>query len=439
MPEKERPLYFENFDLENVVTPVNVPALKQLLDETGYNLEKSKKIIDGFTNGFSLGYSGNENVQRTAPNLKLRIGNPTILWNKVMKEVKNKRYAGPFETIPFDNYIQSPIGLVPKDNGTDTRLIFHLSYPRNGKKKSVNANTDPSLCSVKYPDFSDAIKLCMKEGIACKLGKSDMQAAFRNLGILKKHWKFLVIMAISPIDGKKYYFVDKALPFGSSISCAHFQDFSNAVAHIVKKKSGKSLVNYLDDYLFAALLAMICNNHIQLFLDICETINFPVSLGKTFWADTRIIFLGMLIDTVAQTVSVPISKIEKAIDLIQTVLNKVSRKITMKDLQKLCGFLNFLCRCIVPGRAFTRRLYAYTAGKDLKPHHHIRVTGEMRSDLTMWLQFLHQPEAYCRPFIDFENTLMADEINFYTDAPRPSAGGDIGIICGWLNFGIKNT
>ena len=43
-----------------------------------------------------------------------------ILWNKVMKEVEAKRFAGPFEKIPFDNFIQSPIGLVPKDGGKST-------------------------------------------------------------------------------------------------------------------------------------------------------------------------------------------------------------------------------------------------------------------------------------------------------------------------------
>ena len=47
-----------------------------------------------------------------------------------MKEIAEKRMAGPFEDIPFEHFIQSPIGLVPKDGGKKTRLIFHLSYPR---------------------------------------------------------------------------------------------------------------------------------------------------------------------------------------------------------------------------------------------------------------------------------------------------------------------
>ena len=79
------------------------------------------------------------NVRRLSPNLKLRVSNVTVLWNKVMKEVKAKRYAGSFamDNPPFEYFIQSPIGLVPKDGGKATKLIFHLSYPRSGQ--SVNS------------------------------------------------------------------------------------------------------------------------------------------------------------------------------------------------------------------------------------------------------------------------------------------------------------
>ena len=31
-----------------------------------------------------------------------------------MKEVQANRVASPYKSIPFDNFIQSPIGLVPK-------------------------------------------------------------------------------------------------------------------------------------------------------------------------------------------------------------------------------------------------------------------------------------------------------------------------------------
>ena len=62
--------------------------------------------------------------------------------------------------------------------------------------------------------------------------------------------------ARSPLDGEMYYFVDKCLPFRASISCAHFQNFSDAVAHLVRWRVGlnKEVVNYLDDFLFIAFI-----------------------------------------------------------------------------------------------------------------------------------------------------------------------------------------
>ena len=393
---------------------MNVQRFQELLVKTGYNKDKTKFLIDSFRNGFDIGYRGDVNVKMTSKNLKLTIGSETELWNKVMKEVKEKRYAGPFETIPFKNYIQSPIGLVPKDNGKKTRLIFHLSYPRN-EGTSVNENTPKELSTVSYADFDEAIKLCLRAGKNCKIGKSDMTSAFRHLGIKKEHWKFLVMKAKSPLDGKIYYFVDKCLPFGASISCAHFQAFSDAVSHIVTYVNKNENVNYLDDFFFAALLKQACDLQIQNFINICGEINFPVSMEKTFWGTTQLTFLGLLIDTKLQLVCVPVDKVIRAINAINDMLNKPSKKTTLHKLEQLCGFLNFLGKSIVPGRAFTRRLYTYGA-KLTKPNHHLTVNREMRMDLEMWKSFLMHPKANCRSFFEFDSTLDSKDIDLYTDA-----------------------
>ena len=62
-------------------------------------------------------------------------------------------------------------------------------------------------------------------------------------------------------------------------------------------------------------------------------------------------------------------------------------------------------------------LYAYT-GNNLLPHHHVKVTQEMKSDLQMWLSFLVSPEIFCRPFMDFTNFWTADILFWYTDASK---------------------
>ena len=433
--EPEQVLQYQNFNLTDVVTPVNAVVLKQLLVQSSYNKRKTQFLIDGFTNGFSLEYEGNMEVKRTSPNLKLTKGSITELWNKVMKEVKEGRYAGPFKEIPFEYYIQSPIGLVPKDGGKSTRLIFHLSHPRNNKKESVNANTPEEKAKVKYCSFDEAIRRCIEEGKGCKIAKSDMKSAFRNLGIKREHWPLLVMKATNPNDGVTYYFVDKCLPFGASISCAHFQTFSNAIAHLVKFRTQKKTINYLDDYFFAALLKLMCDLQVQVFLDVCQEINFPVSIDKTFWGCTQLTFLGLLIDNVRQLVAIPQEKLDRVVTMINYVLTKSSKKITVLELQKLCEYLNFLGRSIVPGRTFTRRLYAGTASgsnKKLLPHHHVRVTGEMKLDLEMWKIFLDHPSVFCRSFKYFNTEITSDTVMFYTDA---SMKYGLGGFCGgsWMH------
>ena len=234
-----------------MVTPIDVDKFENLLQHSGYDSDESHFLVHGLHHGFSIEYHGSKTIKMKSPNLKFRgVGNKKVLWNKIMKEVRDGRYAGPYVDIPEqyqDNYIQSPIGLVDKDGGKDCRLIFHLSYPR-GEGTSVNESTPRKYCTVQYPDFTEAIELCIKEGKSCRIARSDVRSAFRNLGICPEHWKYLIMKAESPVDGKTYYFINKALPFGHSISCALFQTFLNGVAHVVMFYMQKKLVNYLDDY-----------------------------------------------------------------------------------------------------------------------------------------------------------------------------------------------
>ena len=411
--------------MENIATPVDAAQFKRLLVESNYDKASTNKIVDGFTNGFSLQYQGDKLVKRTAPNLPLHIGTKFDVWEKVMKEIQAKRFAGPYESIPFEYFVQSPIGLVPKDKGTKTRLIFHLSYPKTGD--SVNTGIPKDLCSVQYPEFDLAIRRCIEEGIDCSIARSDFCFAFRNVPLDRSSWPFLVLKAEHPVTHKVFYMVDKCLPFGSSISCALFQEISGAIAHVVVYRTNKPIVNYLDDYLFIAAIKVWCDAQVRVFIEICTLIRFPVSMDKTFWGTNRLTFLGMLIDTLNQMVCVPADKVEKARELLEYFLSPATKKTTVHRLQKLCGFLNFLCRCVVPGRAFTRRLYSHYSPK-LKPHHHIKVNAEIKSDLAVWYEFISKPDIYCRPFMDYTDYTAVD-INMYSDASGNFQKGGFGAYC----------
>ena len=408
-------LYYENFDVNSIITPVNADHLETELKAVAYDRKKTSFLVNGFKTGFILNYRGRKtNILQTSPNLPFRIGSEEILWDKVMKEVKAKCFAGPFKTPPFSNYIQSPIGLVPKDNGKDTQLIFHLSYPRSEKKLSVNANIPKKFCTVVYPEFEQAIQLCKSAGISAFAGKSDMKSAFRHLPMKVSEFRWLIMKARNPIDKQWYFFIDKCLSFGSSVSCTVFQAFSDAVAFVITKRTGQNNVNYLDDFFFAALLKALCDHQVDQFIQFCSEINFPISLEKTFWGATIIVFLGLLIDTVNQVVCIPIEQINKAKLLIGQILSSKNRKATIQQIQRLSGFLNFLCRCVIPGRAFTTRLYALPS-PHLKQHHHVKIPQDVWADLKMWEEFLKAPQVYCRPFEEFFEW-NAEDIQLFSDA-----------------------
>lgn len=103
-------LEYFNPNFQSLVTPVNVKRYAELLRESEYDPDKTKSLINGFTHGFDLGYRGPTDVRLEANNLKLRVGSKLELWNKIMKEVKEGRFAGGFRKPPFKYFIQSPLG-----------------------------------------------------------------------------------------------------------------------------------------------------------------------------------------------------------------------------------------------------------------------------------------------------------------------------------------
>ena len=91
-------LDFQNLDTDSIITPVNVDNYARLLKATSYDSGESAFLVQGFSKGFDLGYAGPQQRTSTSKNLPFdKTGNKFEQWNKVMKEVQLKRYAGPFE------------------------------------------------------------------------------------------------------------------------------------------------------------------------------------------------------------------------------------------------------------------------------------------------------------------------------------------------------
>ena len=170
----------------------------------------------------------------------------------------------------------------------------------------------------------------------------------------------------------------------------------------------------------------------KIFLLVCSELGVPISAEKTVWAMRLLTLLGVLLDGEFFRLSIPEEKHLKAINLLQNVVT--SHKVTVKQVQQLAGVLNFLCRVIFTGRAFTRRMYAKYSGlvenTQLKPYHHVKVDLEFKFDCRVWLNFLDREmvSTVSRPYLDLTDDSNVVQLEFYSDA---SLCDDLGFGAGY--------
>ena len=91
-----------------------------------------------------------------------------------------------------------------------------------------------------------------------------------------------------------------------------------------------------------------------------------MSLEKTDWASSEMIFLGILISGEHHTLCVPLDKKIKTLNLLNWA-------------------------------------------KELKQYHHVSLDREFLLDCEVWVEFLNhsQEVALCRPFVDLSQTVTA--------------------------------
>ena len=329
--------------------------------------------------------------------------------DKLDQEVKAGRMAGPFlekpiSTLRTSTLRTSPIGLVPKEKGW--RLISHLSYPEGSGVKDLIGRDE---CSVQYASFDEVIQMVSSLGKSALIGVRDITSAFRLLPVHPSDFELLGIY----FDEK--FFVNKSMAMGCSISCNLFNKFSTFLQWLVVERSGvKSLVHYLDDFLFGGPEdTPVCQMMLDTFSDICEELGVPIASEKSVGPVTSLKFLGLVIDTVEMVVRIPQDKLLKLKSLLEPIL--LNKKITHKDLESVVGLMAFCSRAITSSRAFLRRFYDVIGSiKNKKPFYSIRINNDLREDAKIGLIFLEHFNGDC--YLS-ENTWITNEtLHLYTDS-----------------------
>ena len=110
-----------------VLSPIRVDQLElYLTDHPDRDLVSF--ILDGFRFGFDIGFRGP--VVPTRPrNLLSARSNPAPVVEAISKELRRGHTSGPFQGPPLSSFHCSPLGAVPKKDGSH-RIILDLSSPR---------------------------------------------------------------------------------------------------------------------------------------------------------------------------------------------------------------------------------------------------------------------------------------------------------------------
>ena len=205
-------------------------------------------MLQDLERGFALEYCRQYKFRapENLPTAKLDL---QIIRDKLQKEVTVGRILGPFPDPPFSNLMYSPVGLVPKKDTDKMCMIIHLSFPYG---ESINDYIDLEKASTHYQTFDDAIKLVIKQGQFYWISKGDVKSAFRVAPVRFKDIK------CSGIKFEGQYFVDLALPFGSAISFAIFEDIVTLIHWLFEQRMAIHFVHYLDDYLWVHKHFIVC-------------------------------------------------------------------------------------------------------------------------------------------------------------------------------------
>ncbi|KAM4034607.1 uncharacterized protein ACNLHF_021264 [Anomaloglossus baeobatrachus] len=342
-----------------------------------------------------------------ATNLKSAKDAPFVLQEKLQHKILMGRIIGPFHNIPFSNLCVSPLGVVPKKEAGKFRLIHHLSHP---KGSSVNDGISEADASVSYVSFDRAVTLLKEAGPGELMAKSDIESAFRLLPVHPDCYHLL-----------GFFYYDTCLPMGCSISCHYFEFFSSFLEWVLRCETGiRSVIHYLDDFLFVGPRdSRVCLTLLDSFRSLMSVFGVPLSADKTICPVTSLSFLGIEIDSIGMFFRLPQEKVAKLLELIQGFCSV--RSATLRQMQSLLGLLVFACRVMPMGRIFSRRLSFFTKGIRL-PHHRIRITPPLRSDLMVWREFLLSYN--CQTYFQ-TSEVFNDELPLFSDAVASSGFGVI--------------
>lgn len=328
--------------------------------------------MEGITTGFRLTtkYGPYREVDRDnyASTVKYK--------SEVQKQINTEIELGNYVITNRKPTIVSSLGAVEKPDG-GIRLIHDASRPLHC---GLNSYTSDTTCS--YMDLRNAIQLIKPKSF---LAKVDLKSAYRSVKIHPAEYQLSGLKWTFEGDNHPTYMYDSKLMFGHSKSPQVFQKISAAVCAIMRVNYNVTVISYLDDFLIIEDDFNQCNRALGLLLKTLRQLGFNISWKKVDGPSQRLVFLGVLIDTCNLTLSMPAEKMSEFRDLL--ISFKSRKRASVRQLQSLCGKLNWASSIVKGGRTFTRRMIDLIPANCLGSSK-VLLSSEFFKDLDWWIQFM---------------------------------------------------
>ena len=182
------------------------------------------------------------------------------------------------------------------------------------------------------------------------------------------------------------------------------------------ERRGLKMFAYLDD------LLILSKGKTDCWLALNELVNLLCSLGlcinwdKTIPPTQSLVYLGVQINTVDRSLSLPREKVAELLSDIS--LWKHKKRVSKKDIQRICGKLNWAARVIRGGRTYLRRLIDLSM-KLKNDKHRTWLNKEAKADLFWWESALLAFNGLS-PFVA---DIPAPDMNLATDACLEGGAG----------------
>lgn len=308
-------------------------------------------------------------------------------------------------------YICSPIGLVEKHDGT-YRRIHHLSFPR---LHSVNDYINKEYGALKYATFQAVLRRVLTAGRHCLIFKRDIKDAFRNIPVaIGDHW-------LLGFEWDGILYKETCLPFGLRTAPAIFNLFAEALHWILQYATNWSEIeHYLDDFmlivpLIQATPLFIATLRYQ-YIAVTDFLGVPRNDAKN--QEGQVVpILGYEVDTNLLEARIPKEKLIHINKLCAKALEKPS--ISLREVQKLAGLLNFCSQVVQLGRVYMREIWNFVGSFPLNCPHQMkrRWSTAARKDIYWWHTLLPQYNGIS--FFGVERS----EVYIFTDACKTGLGG----------------